>query len=146
MSPVQVGAWIYLPPPGSAPYSAANVQLQADKQQPTSSLHQPTRTQTSPGGSHDGGRMSAKARIAVGEAYKLLMGLPALQLPFLLCSNWLAHPTPPCSPTPPTHSFTRTVTLSVWLSPSSSRLTITVSAVLQPHTGWPSCKQTLFSF
>ena len=77
MFPVQVGAWIYLPPPAAAPYSAANVQLQAAQQQPASSSHQPTRTRSRLGGSQsaEDGTLLATKQVAVGEAHTLLDGL-----------------------------------------------------------------------
>ncbi|KAL3156017.1 hypothetical protein ABBQ32_013005 [Trebouxia sp. C0010 RCD-2024] len=65
-----VGAWVYLPPPTAAPYSAANIQLQ--EQQPISAAHQPTRTSTTPRGSHGGHQsleaeaMADKDQVAVG--------------------------------------------------------------------------------
>lgn len=70
MFSVQVGAWIYLPPPAAAPYSAANVQLQAAPQQPASSSHQPTRTRNRLGGSQktQNGTLPATKQVAVGEA------------------------------------------------------------------------------
>lgn len=77
MFPFQVGAWIYLPPPTAAPYSAANVQLQAVTQQPASSSHQPTRTRSRPGASQktQDGTLPATSQVAVGEAHKRLYGL-----------------------------------------------------------------------
>ena len=124
MSPFQVGAWIYLPGPASAPYSAANVQLQAAKQQPASSFHQPIRPRTSPGGSQktSAATVSAKDQVAVGEAAheQLLESPGALQLPFCSCSildRLPAHPTYPLrSP-----------------SPSHSQPSITVSAAARPE-------------
>lgn len=88
MFPFQVGAWVYLPPPTAAPYSAANIQLQ--EQQPISAAHQPTRTSTTPRGSHGGHQsleaeaMADKDQVAVGESCKLLHNLKPLSLLHLL--------------------------------------------------------------
>lgn len=85
----QVGAWVYLPPPTSAPYSTANIQLQ--EQQPVSAAHQPTRTGTTPRGSHKTPKghqnlgaeeMADKDQVAIGESCKLLDNL---KLSCLLC-------------------------------------------------------------